>query len=125
MAGRIADLHQVDAALYRRRDQARSQAVPAKGRRVEAKLGGGSLYHAGDVAGSQSLIPYPLGPPIENAPKDSPFADTGRLEPSLKGTDRACDLAPRNAHLAAEPLLIGFTAPYCDQCALGSPLDVA
>ena len=90
MAGLIADLHQVDAALYRRCDQARSQAVPAKGRRVKAKLGGGSLYHAGDVAGSQSLIPYPLGPPIENAPKDSPFADTGRLEPSLErrhGTD--------------------------------------
>jgi len=43
VAGLVADLHQVDAALYRRRDQARPQAVPAKGCRVEAKLGGGSL----------------------------------------------------------------------------------
>jgi hypothetical protein len=52
VAGLVADLHQVDAALDRRRDQARPQAVPAKGRRVEAKLGGSSLDHAGDIARS-------------------------------------------------------------------------
>jgi hypothetical protein len=52
VAGLVADLHQIDAALYRSRDQARSQTVAAEGRRVEAELGGGSLDYAGDVAGS-------------------------------------------------------------------------
>jgi hypothetical protein len=77
--------------------------VPAKGRRVEAKLGGGNLDHAGDVARSKSLIGYALDPPIENAPEDRPATNAGCFEPSLKGCDGPCDLAPRNARLAAEP----------------------
>jgi hypothetical protein len=79
------------------------QAVAAKGRRVEAKLGGGSLDHAGDVARSKSLIPHPLGPPIENPSKDSPFAHTGRLQPSLKRRHWTCDVTPWDANPAAEP----------------------
>jgi hypothetical protein len=83
VAGLVADLHQVDAALDRSRDQARPQAVPAKGPRVEAQLDGGSLDRTGDVARSQSLVPYPLGPPIENAtgpPRHSPhWRAWGRL----------------------------------------------
>ncbi len=83
VASLVADLHQVDAALDRSRDQARPQAVPAKGCRVEAELGGGSLDRTGDVARSQSLVPDPLGPPIENAtgpPRHSPhWRAWGRL----------------------------------------------
>jgi hypothetical protein len=69
------------------------------------------------IAGEQS--------PIENAAKYSPLTDIGRLEPSLKRRHWTCDVTPGDAHPAAEPLLIGFTAPYCDQRALGGPFDVA
>ena len=98
--------------------------MAGEGRGLEPELGGGSLDDSRDIAGCEAPIRDALRTLVDDTTEDSALGDTGCLESRLKRSHGACDLAPGDAYLAAEPLLISFTAPDDDQRPLGGPFNV-
>jgi hypothetical protein len=61
VAGLVADLHEIDAALDRGGDQPRSKAMAAERRRIESKSRCASFDDGGDIARRQAPVFEPLG----------------------------------------------------------------